>query len=111
MVATRRIDSLRVAQDPAYAAGLSHDDWYNLAQNPDWQQMLAEQPELVSGVLATHGHKLPGFRMAQLQPGLLPQPAPGGPFNVIGKPVPRVQGMGVVTGVGQYTEHLNMLGA
>src|SRR5215831_15942998 len=100
----RTIDVLRVAQEASYAASLDASEWFQLSQMPEWQQLVAEQRELVSAVLDTHGHMLPGF--AQVQP---PAPAPSaGPFSVIGQKVPRVQGLGVVTGLGQYVEHLTV---
>ncbi len=101
----RSIDVLRVAQEASYAASLSAQDWYQLAQMPEWQQLVAEQRELVASVIDTHGNMLPGFFQAAQPPA--PQP-PAGPFNVIGQPVPRVQGLGIVTGLGQYVEHMTL---
>jgi CO/xanthine dehydrogenase Mo-binding subunit len=102
----RSIDVLRVAQEASYAATLNASEWYDLAQMPEWQQLVAEQRELVAAVLDTHGAMLPGF--AQVQPAApAPQPS-AGPFGVIGKPVPRVQGLGIVTGLGQYVEHMTL---
>jgi xanthine dehydrogenase molybdenum-binding subunit len=100
-----RIDALRVAQDPSYAASLTAEDWYALAGTPEWQQMLAEQSELVASAMAVHGDKL----AQQVQPPAQSQ-VPQGPFSVIGTKVPRVQGFGIVTGLGQYTEHMNFSG-
>jgi CO/xanthine dehydrogenase Mo-binding subunit len=94
-----------VAQDPAYAANLTTEQWYTLAGTPEWQQLVAEQSELLASTLAVHGDKL----LQQAQPptsSIVPQ----GPFNVVGTKVPRVHGMGIVTGLGQYTEHMNLPG-
>ena len=55
-----QIEAGRVAQDPAYAASLSDSDWYALAQDPVWQEMAAEQSELVADVIAKYGNKIPG---------------------------------------------------
>ncbi len=105
-----RIDPLRVAVDATYAASLSEADWFELSRDASWRQMLAEQHELVASVLAVHGSKLPGA-FFQTAGGAPAQPAPQtGQFAVIGKKTPRVQGLGVVTGQGQYTEHLQMPG-
>jgi hypothetical protein len=100
-----RIDALRVAQDPSYAASLTVEDWYALAGTPEWQQLVAEQSELVASTLAVHGEKF----AQQVQPSA-PSLVPQGPFSIIGTKIPRVQGMGVVTGLGQYTEHMNFPG-
>jgi CO/xanthine dehydrogenase Mo-binding subunit len=101
----RSIDHFKVATDASYAASLNQQEWYELAQMPEWQQLVAEQRELVSSVLETHGAMLPGFY--QTAAPAAPAP-PAGPFNVVGKPVPRYQGLGIVTGLGQYTEHITL---
>jgi CO/xanthine dehydrogenase Mo-binding subunit len=108
-----RIDPLRVAMDARYAASLSASDWFTLAGTPEWAEIVAEQPELVAAVLARHASKLPGY----YQPA--PPITPPGPkpwemlpqdFSVIGKKVPRVHGLGIVTGLGQYTQNMSMPG-
>src|SRR5712691_9434718 len=53
-----QIEAVRVVQDAAYAASLSDQDWYALAQDPTWQEMVSEQSEMVSGVIAQYGNKL-----------------------------------------------------
>jgi CO/xanthine dehydrogenase Mo-binding subunit len=102
---TAQVDLLRLAQDASYAASLSLEDWALLAQDPTFQQTLAEHHELLAATLDVHSHKLPGF--AQLAQ---PAPVPQGPFSVIGQPAPRMQGLGVVTNLGQYTQHMTMPG-
>src|SRR5215831_8637560 len=102
---TAQVDLLRLAQDASYAETLSLQDWALLAQDPTFQQTLAEHRELLAATLDIHGHKLPGFtQVAQ------PAPVPQGPFSVIGQPAPRMQGLGVVTNLGQYTQHMTMPG-
>src|SRR2546428_11970828 len=59
-----QLEAVRVAQDVAYAASLSDADWQQLAQDPTWQELVAEQSELVASVIALHGHKLPGAARA-----------------------------------------------
>jgi CO/xanthine dehydrogenase Mo-binding subunit len=102
---TAQVDLLRLAQDASYAANLSLEDWALLAQDPTFQQTLAEHRELLAATLDIHGDKLPGFAQAAQ-----PAPVPQGPFSVIGKPAPRMQGLGVVTNLGQYTQHMTMPG-
>ena len=105
MAVAARIDALRVAQDPSYASSLNAEEWATVAASPEWQQLVAEQHELVASTLAAHGDKL----ARQAQPAA-PSLVPAGPFSVIGTKVPRLQGMGIVTGQGQYTEHMNFTG-
>jgi xanthine dehydrogenase molybdenum-binding subunit len=99
-----RIDALRVAQDPQYAAGLTQDQWQALAIDPDWMRLVAEQNELVASTLAANLEA-----QAQPQP-TTPDSVLNGPYNIIGNKVPRLQGMGIVNGFAQYTEHMNLSG-
>src|SRR6266508_2365732 len=104
-----KIDAVRVCQDAAYADTLTDADWYALSQDPAWQEMVAEQSELTASVLAVHGHKLPGARAGgesspQTEVPVFP------PFKIVGTDIARLQGMGVVTNLGQYAENLRMPG-
>src|SRR3989454_1403395 len=103
-----QIEAVRVAQDAAYAASLSDADWQQLAQDPTWQELVAEQSEMVSSVIAVHGPKLPGA--ARAAESATHQAAIPAALKVVGTDVARVQGIGVVTNLGQYTENLRMPG-
>src|SRR5256712_1344654 len=103
-----QLEAVRVAQDAAYAASLSDADWQQLAQDPTWQELVAEQSEMVSSVIAVHGHKLPGA--ARAAESATHQAAIPAALKVVGTDVARVQGIGVVTNLGQYTENLRMPG-
>src|SRR5438067_2454099 len=102
-----RIEAVRVAQDAAYAASLSDADWQALAQDHEWQQLVAEQSEMVASAIAVHGHKLgyAGDATTSKTPA-----APAAAFKVIGSDVARMQGIGIVTNLGQYTENMRMPG-
>src|SRR5438094_4480488 len=104
-----RIEAIRVAQDAEYAASLSDADWHQLSLDPDWQQRVAEQSEMVAGVIATHGHKLPSFSAAASARPTQPE-APRTAFKIAGTDVARMQGIGIVTNLGQYTENMRMPG-
>src|SRR5205085_454074 len=67
-----------------------------------------EQRELVSSALEAHSALSPGF--AQVTPAQTPAQVLNGPYQILGQMVPRVHGLGVVTGAGQYTEHMTMPG-
>jgi CO/xanthine dehydrogenase Mo-binding subunit len=101
-----QIEAVRVVQDAAYAAGLSDQDWYALAQDPAWQEMVSEQSEMVAGVIAKYADKLPGGGRTSA-PTEIPVFRP---FKVIGTDIARIQGYGIVTNQGQYTENLRMAG-
>src|SRR5438270_8686537 len=104
-----RIEAIRVAQEAEYAASLSDADWHQLSLDPDWQQLVAEQSEMVAGVIATHGHKLPSFSAAASARPTQPE-APRTAFKIAGTDVARMQGIGIVTNLGQYTENMRMPG-
>src|SRR5437773_5787865 len=100
------LEAVRVAQDAAYAASLSDADWHQLALDPTWQELVSEQSEMVASVLAVHGHKLPfAYRGND---AVTPAPAAAG--KVVGTDVARIQGLGIVTNLGQYTENMRMSG-
>src|SRR6266516_2085946 len=101
-----QIEAVRVVQDAAYAASLSDQDWYALAQDPAWQEMVSEQSEMVAGVIAQYGSKLPGGGQSSA-PTEIPVFRP---FQVIGTDIARIQGYGIVTNTGTYTENLRMAG-
>ena len=105
----RTIDALRVAQDAQYAAALTPEEWSELAHSPEWLQLMAEQRELVNATLETHAASLPGF--TQVPVPATPAAVLNGPYTVVGQKVPRVHGLGVVTGLGRYTEHMTLPGA
>jgi xanthine dehydrogenase molybdenum-binding subunit len=98
-----RIDALRVAQDQQYAASLTPDQWAELKLDPDWMRLVAEQNELVAGTLAAVE------TTAQAQPAT-PASVLNGPYTIVGNKIPRLQGMGIVNGFAQYTEHMNFAG-
>jgi xanthine dehydrogenase molybdenum-binding subunit len=104
----RTIDVLRVATEPAYAAELTAEEWYEVARSAEWNQMLAEQRELLEPTLAAQRSMLPGFMQQTAPP--VPSQVLNGPYTIVGQKVPRVQGLGVVTGLGQYTEHMTQPG-
>jgi CO/xanthine dehydrogenase Mo-binding subunit len=99
-----------VAQDPAYAASLTDDDWRLLALDPAWDELVGEFHELVEPVIARYGTKL-GIPEPRQVSGL-PQPAPAAEesFSVVGQPIARLHGLGVVTNLGQYTQNMRMPG-
>jgi len=101
------LEAVRVAQDAAYAASLSDADWHQLALDPTWQELVSEQSEMVASVLAVHGHKLP---FAYRGNDTATPEAAVAPAKVVGTDIARIQGLGIVTNLGQYTENMRMAG-
>ncbi|HWP85244.1 MAG TPA: xanthine dehydrogenase family protein molybdopterin-binding subunit [Terriglobia bacterium] len=106
-----KVDAMRVVRDPAYAASLSEEHWAALKSDPVWDELVGEYPEAVAPVLELYAQQLnvPAPRTAAPPPEAAVD-APGGQFAVIGKRVPRLHGLGVVTNIGQYTQNMRMPG-
>src|SRR4051812_42160223 len=101
------IEAVRVVQDPAYAASLSDSDWRDLANDATWNEMIGEQSELVAPILAQYASKLPGGGREGSTPTEIPA---NRPFKILGTDIARIQGYGIVTNQGTYTENLRMPG-
>ncbi|MBI4454712.1 MAG: xanthine dehydrogenase family protein molybdopterin-binding subunit [Acidobacteria bacterium] len=104
-----KVDALRVVQDPAYAASLTDVQWQTLATDPTWDELVGEFHEMVEPVVALYASNL-GIPSPQ---AVQPTPQVSGPreqFQVIGRRVPRLHGLGVVTNLGQYTQNMRMPG-
>jgi len=107
-----KVDALRVVQDPQYAASLTEAHWHALAGDPFWSELVGEYHEMVAPVLAQYAAQL---GMVTARPALAEavadvSEAKSAQFQVIGRRIPRVQGLGVVTSLGQYTENMRMPG-
>src|SRR5580704_13407656 len=106
-MAVQRVDALRVAVDLDYAANLTDAEWAAVIASPEWHILAAEHGDLLAPVMAQFSDRLAGGAQAQTLPV---RPIPDGPFQIIGKPAPRLHGFGHVTGFGQYSEHMSQPG-
>src|SRR6267143_722522 len=106
-MAVQRVDAFRVAFDLEYAAGLSDAEWAAVLASPEWHIMTAENGDLMAPVLARFADRLSVATQAQTLPV---RPILDGPFQIVGKPAPRLHGFGHVTGFGQYSEHMTQPG-
>ncbi|MBI3933245.1 MAG: xanthine dehydrogenase family protein molybdopterin-binding subunit [Acidobacteria bacterium] len=104
-----KVDPMRVVRDPEYAASLSDAHWHALASDPAWDEMIGEHQEMVAPVLTLYARQLgmPAPRPVAHTPAAAARPQQ---FDVIGKRVPRLHGLGVVTSLGQYTQNMRMPG-
>ncbi len=106
----RDLDALRIAQDPAYAASLSDDEWNSLSTNPEWNELIGEYPELVEPVIEQYAGALNVPSPRTPPPPPPPQAGAAQDFQVIGRRIPRLHGLGVVTELGKYVQHMQMPG-
>lgn len=74
------------------------------AHDPEFQLDLAENEEVLEDLIAERGAELPGFTAAA------PEKPAAKEFSVIGKRIPRVQGFGIVTGLGEYASDVQLPG-
>ncbi len=105
----RTVDALKVVQDQGYAASLTDAEWQSLVFDPTWHELVGEFHEMVAPVLEKYGDRLGmGGRQAQVPAAA----GASGPvsFKVVGQPIARLHGLGVVTGGGQYTQNMRMTG-
>ena len=105
-----KVDPVRVVQDPAYAAGLTDAHWKALAEDPVWNEMLGEFREMVEPVLALYAQRMGEAAPPTASSSAVRSEVPPAAFQVVGKRVPRLHGLGVVTDLGQYTENMRMPG-
>jgi CO/xanthine dehydrogenase Mo-binding subunit len=95
-----RIDPFRAVGDPAYAQSLSPAQLRELARDPVWLDLVADEPELMTALNARLGLKGVS-RKAKAPPWQEETPS----FTVVGTRQKRVQGMGVVSHTGIYLEN------
>ena len=113
---SEKVDALRVVQEPAYAASLTDEQWRALTLDPDWDELVGEHHEMVAPVLELYARNL-GMPAPQVVRTAAAAPASAAPaadtaeqFQVIGKRVPRLHGLGIVTNLGQYVQNMRMPG-
>jgi CO/xanthine dehydrogenase Mo-binding subunit len=105
----KQVDVLRALQDEAYAKELTAEQWSELTQSPQWNELVAENPEQVAPLIAKYGNTLTGGNNGD-GGSRVPQAAPAAAFTTIGKRVPRVHGAGIVTGLGKYVQNMRVPG-
>src|SRR3979411_1726338 len=102
-----RVDAFRTAFDLEFAATLTEADWAAVVASPEWHILTAENSDLLAPVMSRFSDRMSMAAQAQTAPV---RPIPEGPFQIIGKPAPRLHGFGHVTGFGQYSEHMSQPG-
>ncbi len=106
----RDVDAIRIVQDPAYAASLSDEEWNSLSTNPEWNELVGEYPEMVEPVIEQYAGAL-NVPLPRTPPPSATQAATDqDSFQVIGRRIPRLHGLGVVTDLGEYVQHMQMPG-
>jgi CO/xanthine dehydrogenase Mo-binding subunit len=101
---------MKAVHDASYAASLRNDDWQALVMSPEFDELVGEYPELAQRFIAANRSKLAAFGV-----GVARRAAPNKSlqqaeeeFAVIGKRIQRIQGVGVVTDLGNYVSNMSM---
>jgi CO/xanthine dehydrogenase Mo-binding subunit len=98
----REINAVTVLANPELAATLTAEEWATLQQTADWGHLVEEYSDVIATQL---GDSVP--TLAQIAPPAPNLGAQQTQFKYIGSRQPRVQGLGVVSNVGWYTQNLN----
>ncbi|MCC6187415.1 MAG: xanthine dehydrogenase family protein molybdopterin-binding subunit [Anaerolineales bacterium] len=101
MSVNARVDPFRVAVDTHYAASLTAAQLRDLARDPVWLDLVADEPELAAivnnRISRAQARRTGSARAARRQDT---------EFNVVGKSHRRIHGIGVVSASGYYLENL-----
>lgn len=100
-MANIKIDALQAVLDEKYASQITQEQWNELSRDPVWRDLAAEVPELTAPLMERFGLHGNGNGSPASNPTLAVDT-----FNVVGKRMPRIQGVGVVTSIGKYTQHM-----
>ncbi|MBI5302217.1 MAG: xanthine dehydrogenase family protein molybdopterin-binding subunit [Chloroflexi bacterium] len=97
----KQVDVIRAIQDAKYADTLTLTEWRELTASPEWDLLLGEMRDVVEPFIQKYADKLSGMNGN----GSANATLAAGDLTVLGKRIPRVQGLGIITGVGRYTQH------
>jgi len=97
----RELNAYALLADPTLAATLTREEWENVTQSPDWAHLAEEYGDVLRSQLGA----IP--TLAQVAPPAPNLGAQQTQFTYLGTRAVRVQGLGVVSNVGWYTENLN----
>ncbi|MBI5878093.1 MAG: xanthine dehydrogenase family protein molybdopterin-binding subunit [Chloroflexi bacterium] len=103
------VDIVRLIQDEHYANSLSRDQWHDLVRSTEWDLMTGENPELIAPIVQKYGDRLPLPSRDAGEGGFGPgtnKSLGATKLDVLGTRIPRRQGLGIVTGVGRYVQHM-----
>jgi xanthine dehydrogenase molybdenum-binding subunit len=101
---------MKAVHDASYAASLRNEEWQALVLSPEFDELVGEYPELAQRFIAANRSKLAAYGV-----GVARHAAPNRSlqqaeeeFSVVGKRIQRIQGLGVVTDLGNYVSNMSM---
>jgi CO/xanthine dehydrogenase Mo-binding subunit len=100
-MANKKVDALQAVLDDKYAAQLTQEQWNELSRDPVWRDLAAEVPELTASLYAKFGIQSTGNGQPASNPTLAAEN-----LDVVGKRKPRTHGVGIVTSIGKFSQHM-----
>lgn len=102
------VDLKRAVRDPDFAGRLTSAEWQKLIRSPEFDEMVGEFPELAEQFIKTNEPHLARFGLGAHGRAAANLSLAQEDFAILGKRIPRVQGLGVVTGLGNYVHNMTM---
>jgi CO/xanthine dehydrogenase Mo-binding subunit len=100
---------MKAVYDARYAASLRPAEWEALTRSAEFDELVGEYPELAERFISANRAKLAPFGIGVAQkPAAKPSAQTDGEFVVIGQGIRRIQGLGVVTDLGNYVSNMSM---
>ncbi len=110
----QQVDVIRAIQESSYADSLTDEQWHELVRTQEWELLASEMADVIAPFIEKYEHKLPLPSMSGNgngnSNGSTNKSLAATNLEVIGKRIPRVQGLGVVTGLGKYAENTRVTG-
>lgn len=100
-MANKPVDAVQAVLDSKYAAQITQEEWNELSRDPVWRDLAAEVPELTAPLMERFTVRPSGNGHPSSNPTLALEN-----LTVVGTRKPRSHGVGVVTSIGKYAQHM-----
>jgi len=107
-MANLHVDVMKAVHDARYAASLTTAEWEELARSPEFDELQGEYAELAARFIAANRAKLAPFGVGVHERPAANRSLAEGEFTVLGQRIPRIQGLGVVTDLGNYVQNMTL---
>ncbi len=101
----KQVNVIRAIQDSQYADSLTKGEWELLAESHEFHLLAAEMSDVIAPFVEKYKAMLPGSVIGGNGNGGHNTSIEVKTLDVIGGRHNRVQGLGIVTGLGRYTQH------
>lgn len=104
-----QVDVIRAIQEAKYADSLTNEQWHELVRSPEWDLLVGEMADVIAPFIAKYENKLPMPSTGNGNGngnGHVNKSLAATDLAVLGRRIPRAQGLGIVTGLGRYVQHM-----